>query len=147
MMYSFIAHAHCLCQYRQKGKRERERRGMDTGRSSDDEKRQDASLPYSRMGVSIMRMLSRRIKRFFLFFFFFFSSCEKRKPPTINIFSSLYKRVICLCSYRVWRERRKGKGRICNELGFNIGRMSTVSHRSVFVIVVARILPLPIRSN
>lgn len=54
-----------------------------------------------------MHMLSRRIERFAWFFSSLSRSLKKnrfRPISTINIFSSLYMRVICLCSYRVWRE-------------------------------------------
>lgn len=78
---------------------------MDTGRSSDDEKRQDASLPYSLLYVSIMRMLSRRIKKFFLGFFFFFSRKKNLRRLT---FSRVYTCVLFVCVVIEYDERREG---------------------------------------
>ena len=95
----FLPHAHCLCQYKTKGKAGRERE-MDTGKTGDDEKRQDASIPDNVICFTMMYILWRQNKDSFLGFFF----NEKRKPGICNLltFCEVYTCVLFICVYSHW---------------------------------------------
>jgi len=125
MVYSFMPHAHFLCQYRQKGKSERER---DTGKIITMRSKGCQYVIQCHMFLHYLYSLRAKKKILLLFFLI-----EKPGIQSIDIFW-VYTCVLFICVAIDY----KRIGGIRTKLWFNIGRMWTVSHRFV-VIVAARI--------